>query len=217
MLKYIKTTISSITVSCLITLALPISTFASEDSDQDLQRWLVQATILPGAEEVLKERLHLANAADQQRLDDGIQEDLALVAADRSTAWIVLRAESEEALQDIFATMPLNDYQTYAWTLIRNAPPINVINNDINQYEKRWLVQATRSEQGLHTQLHLPSPAHQQLIADGMIEELPYIAADLSTAWIVLRAESEEVLQDILTTTDYKTYSWTLILNEDEN
>ncbi|MCL1127501.1 hypothetical protein [Shewanella surugensis] len=217
MLKHIKTTITSIAVGCLFTLALPISAFANDDIDQNLQRWLVQATIIPGSEDVLQERLYLANAADQQRRDDGIQEDLALVAADRSTAWIVLRAGSEETLQDIFATMPLNDYQTYIWTLIRNDPPINVANNDINQNLKRWFVQATRSDLGLQGRLHLPNPADQQLIADRIIEDLPYIAEDRSTAWIVLRAESEETLQDIIATTDYRTYSWTLILNEEEN
>lgn len=77
-------------------------------------RFLVKATIKPGIDksEIIP-RLPAANAADQKRLADGIQENLALVAADRSAGWIVINAESEEALEAIYQTMPLNAYQDY--------------------------------------------------------------------------------------------------------
>ncbi|WP_310620956.1 hypothetical protein [Flexibacterium corallicola] len=77
-------------------------------------RFLVKATIKPEVDKsLIISKLPLANAADQKRLADGIQENLALVAADRSAGWVILHADSEAALEAIYATMPLNDYQDY--------------------------------------------------------------------------------------------------------
>ncbi|MFA3918804.1 muconolactone Delta-isomerase family protein [Ruegeria hyattellae] len=77
-------------------------------------RFLVRATIKPGtAKADVVSRLPAANAVDQKRLDDGVQEHRALVAADRSAGWIVLNVENEQELEKLYQEMPLNDFQDY--------------------------------------------------------------------------------------------------------
>ena len=82
-------------------------------------RFLIKATIKPGTDkaEVLS-RVPAANAASEERVKQGIQEGAALVAADRSAGWAVINCKSREELQEIFQTMPLNDFQEYEVTLL---------------------------------------------------------------------------------------------------
>jgi hypothetical protein len=85
--------------------------------DPTTSRFLVKVTTDPSTSIIsdsdLTTLLEQASAAKQLRIADGIQEDSGYMAVDQWIDWVVLRSQSELTLLDIFATMPLNDYQTY--------------------------------------------------------------------------------------------------------
>jgi hypothetical protein len=62
--------------------------------------------------------LEQASAAKQLRIAEGIQEHSGHQWID----WVVLCSQSELTLLDIFATMPLNDYQTSEFVRLLEAP-----------------------------------------------------------------------------------------------
>jgi hypothetical protein len=62
------------------------------------------------------------SAAKQLRMAKGIQEASGYMAVDQWIDWVVLCSQSELTFLDIFAIMPLNDYQTYEVVRLLEAP-----------------------------------------------------------------------------------------------
>jgi hypothetical protein len=94
--------------------------------DPDTSRFLVKITTDPSTsvmeESELTTLFEQASAANQLRIAEGVQEGPAYMGVDQWIDWVVLRSKSELTLLDIFATMPLNDYQTYEVVRLLEAP-----------------------------------------------------------------------------------------------
>jgi hypothetical protein len=94
--------------------------------DPTTSRFLVKVTTDPStssmSESELASLLEETAAAKQLRIARGIQEDSGYMAVDQWIDWVVLRSQSELTLLDIFATMPLNDYQTYEVVRLLEVP-----------------------------------------------------------------------------------------------
>ena len=84
-------------------------------------RSLVRMNLLPGTESTRAALLPAEQAHVKQLTEQGVVE-AGYLAADRSHAWIVVRAESEERIEQVLSGFPFFPYMTLESTPLLDLP-----------------------------------------------------------------------------------------------